>query len=244
MLLKIFTYVAFTNLIVYCFQGVFLQQLNVENKLPKVVITKPLESARLPWDSFVPYSIHVNDPEDGNSEYEEITSREVLLMVNYFPKSSDAQKYLSQGIDKMPDPLIQMSKSTCFICHASKAKLIGPSFELIANRYSEDPNIAETLTKKVISGSGSTGIWGEMKMPPHPDLEIEELRKMISWILKNGANPNQTFYIGTEGAFRTKKKPVGEAGVYVLTASYTDHGMTDLPTSNRQGNHTMAFVPD
>ena len=244
MLFKIFLYVGLTNLIFYSFQSEILQESIDENMPPKVLIIKPVEKSRLPWNSIVPYSIHVNDPEDGNSEYDEITNNEVLLMVNYFPNPSDAKKYMRQGIDMIPEPLIEMSKSTCFICHTSKAKLIGPSFEEIAKRYSEDPNIAEILTEKVISGSGSTGNWGEIIMPPHPDMEIEQLKKIINWILKNGANPDQTFYSGLEGAFRTKEKPIGEVGIYVLTASYTDHGLNDVPKSNKQNNHTVEFEVD
>ena len=135
------------------FKGIFPNNNNVENKAPKVLITKPAANSTLPWNAMVPYSIHVDDPEDGNSEYDEIAINQVLLMVNYFSKSDDADKYLSQDELKMPEPLIQMSKSTCLLCHASKTKLIGPSFDLIAKRYDKNPAVIEALTEKVISGS-------------------------------------------------------------------------------------------
>lgn len=241
MMVKFLMYTGIVKLILYCYQTGFIPQSTDENKPPKVVITKPVENARLQWNSIVPYSIYVNDPEDGNSEYDEISSREVLLMVNYLPDPTDADKYLNQGIDKIPEPLIQMGKSTCFNCHASKAKMFGPSFELIATRYGDNPSEIEALMENVTSGS--TGTWGDLKMPPHPDLDNEQLRKIISWILENGANPNKTFYVGTEGIFRTIEKPAGKAGVYVLTASYSDHGINDMPTTSRQGNHTVVLKP-
>ena len=243
MFFNVFIFLGFTNLILFCPQGVFLLRGNEENSPPKVVITKPVATTRLPWNSIVPYSIHVNDREDGNSEYDEIPRGQVLLLVNYFPKAIEVKTYLDQGRDKMPEPLVQMSKSTCLICHTSKAKLIGPSFDLIAGRYNgKDPGQVDALAQKIISGS--KGTWGELIMPPHPDLEIGQVKKMVSWILEHGANPNQSFYTGTEGAFRTVEKTVGEAGIYILTASYTDHGLNNLPNSSVQGRHTIAISPE
>ena len=239
---KILMYLGLAKLVLYSFQGLFLQQGVDENSPPEVVITKPVKNTSLPWNSIVPYSIHVNDREDGNSEYDEILGGQVLLLVNYFPTSSDAKDYLEKGLDRMPDPLIRMSKSTCLICHTSKAKLIGPSFDLISERYSGNPSQVDALAQKVISGS--KGTWGELIMPPHPDLEIGQVKKMVNWILENGANSNQSFYTGTEGVFRTGERPIGQAGVYVLTASYTDHGREGVPQSNKQGKHSLEFKPN
>jgi len=242
MITKIFIYTVFVPLFFLSLKESFLLQNNVENRPPSVVIKKPVKNSSIPWNSIVPYAVHVNDPEDGNSEYDEIPGAEVLLMVNYFPRSTDAEKYVSQGLDKIPAPMIQMSKSTCLLCHTSKNKLIGPSFDLIADRYKATPDVIEALANKVISGS--TGTWGELIMPTHPDLKIEEVKKMVSWILTNGSNPNQSFHTGIEGIFRTAEKPGGAPGVYTITASYTDHGISGIPKSNKQGRHTLIFRPN
>ena len=242
MMLKIFFYIGIVKLLLYSLPGNHLLPRNYENKSPEVVITKPAANTGLPWNAIVPYSIYVNDPEDGNSEYDEILGQEVLLMVNYVPNTAESEELSTQGKYTIPEPLDLMSKSTCLICHASKATLIGPSFDRIARRYGGYTEVIDVLTEKVISGS--TGTWGELKMPPHPDVEIEQLRTMINWMLKHGANPDQTFYTGIEGAFRTKEKPADEAGTYVLTAGYTDHGKLDRPDSARKGSHTVVFIPD
>ncbi len=234
----LFFYTGFAYLALFNFHGTFLPERLSGNNPPKVVITKPV---KLNWNSIVPFSIRVNDPEDGNSEYDEISTKEVLLMVNFLPNPSDAKKYLDQGLDKIPEPLMQMSKSTCLICHASKSILIGPSFDLIANRYQRNPGQVDALAQKVITGS--QGTWGELIMPPHPDVKIEEMRKIIGWILDNGANPNQSFYVGTEGAFQTREKPKEQGGVYILTGGYTDHGIKIVPNSNMQGKHTLVLTP-
>ena len=234
---KIFVYAGAAVLVLMSTSGLFSDNSLVENKAPNVVITKPANGATLPWNSLVPYTILVDDPEDGSSEYEEIAVNQVLLLVNYFSKPADAEKFLNQNKSKMPQPLLQMSKSTCLLCHASKAKLIGPSFDLIAERYSNEPAVIEALSKKVISGS--TGTWGELVMPTHPNMEIGQIKQMVSWILENGSNPNQTFYVGTAGAFRTIPKPNGAAGVYSLTAGYADNGISGALDSKKQGEQTV-----
>ena len=213
----------FTLLMCCCFGIVFSQQKSVENSAPKVTITTPTKNSKLHWNSVVPYSIRVSDPEDGNSEYNEISNNEVLLVIQYLPDSTQVKKYLLDRSKMNHQPLLWMSTSTCFTCHAAKTKLIGPSYDLVAQRYRGRLNAVDSLAKKIINGS--TGTWGDLKMPPHPDLKIEQVKEIVRWILQNNDDPNQNYIAGIEGAFRTKEKPAKESkGVYVLTASYSDHG--------------------
>ena len=76
-------------------------------------------------------------------------------------------------------------------------------------------------------------------MPPHPDLKIEQVKEIVRWILKNNDDPDQNYIAGIEGAFRDKERPSGDPeGVYILTASYTDHGIMETPQPDgiiRQG---------
>lgn len=241
MLFKILLPVGFAASALYYFTAVFSQP--VENTPPKVTITTPAKNSTFQWNSIVPYVIRVTDQEDGNSEYNEIANNEVLLIVKYLPDSSQVKKYLLDRSKTSHESLVWMSTSTCFTCHAAKTKLIGPSFELIAQRYLVNSITIESLAKKIIAGS--SGTWGDLKMPPHPDLKIEQAREVVKWILKNNADPDQNYIAGIEGAFRTKEKPSKEPGkgVYILTASYTDHGIKGTPRSpgSKLGQHTLVL---
>jgi len=143
------------------------------------------------------------------------------------------------------DAVLAMSKALCFNCHAAKAKVIGPSFERVAVRYKNAPGAADALTKKVIDGS--TGTWSDLKMPPHPDLKVQDVREMVAWILKYNADPDLTYFVGTDGALRIREKPANasSAGVYVLTASYMDHGPRNpnngLGTPGKRGQHVQVL---
>ena len=206
-----------------------------QNSPPKVKISVQGNENTFQWNSVVPYTIAVSDTEDGNTEYGEIPSHEVLLVAKYLPDSTLVKKITGDGQLKHFDVLLAISKALCFNCHAGREKLIGPSFEQVAARYKNDRTAVDLLTKKIIDGS--TGTWSDNKMPPHPELEEQDIKEMVTWILKNNSDPDVIYFVGTNGALRTKEKPpnASERGVYVLTASYMDHG----PRSTNNRLHTQ-----
>ncbi len=227
------------------FFGVYLLSLaslitqaqgQLENHAPKVKITEPSTGASLDWNTLLPYVITVNDQEDGNSAYEEINGREVILVVKYLENSALVDGYLAR-IEEGLAPLMAMAKSTCLNCHAANSKLIGPSFDLLAKKYSARDNAKAYLTDKVMSGS--TGIWGEEKMPPQPELNKEEVGLIVDWILAQKNDPT-IFHVGLGGAIRTPENP-GSASkaVGVLTAAYEDHGSANAPKARKLGRQTL-----
>jgi cytochrome c len=222
-----------------CFGIALSQQKAVENSPPKVTIITPSTNNKLHWNSIVPYSIRVSDAEDGNSEYNEISNNEVLLFIRYLPDSTQVKKYLLDRSKVNLLPLQWMSTATCFTCHAARTKLIGPSFDLVAQRYRGQSGVVDSLAKKIINGS--TGTWGDLKMPPHPDLKIEQVKEIVRWILKINDDPDQNYLAGTEGSFRTKEKPKDPKGVYVLTASYSDHGTKETRQESRVGQQSVVL---
>jgi cytochrome c len=215
-----------------------------ENQLPDVKIIFPANRGKFQWNSILPYKISVKDAEDGSSEYDEIAANEVLLRVSYLPDSSSAKKYLQEQAKQQSDPpgLSLMKVSTCFNCHHAKNKLIGPSFDLIAKRYPNNATTIDLLAQKIITGS--TGAWGDIIMPANPDLKSNMSRKMVSWILENNKDSDKYFLTGITGALKTRERPQngGEGGVYVLTASYEDHGINNRPQSQKRGQHSVILI--
>lgn len=216
-------------------------QFAQENEAPKVEIISPSENVKLESGSIVPYSINISDKEDGNSEYDEINNNEVVLSIRYFSDSSDVKKYIDETVSSRSKVLSIMASSNCFTCHKAKDKLIGPSFEEIANRYSPTLENKEYLTQKI--SQGSKGVWKDEIMPAQPQLEKEKILKILEWILKNAQDPNFTFYTGTEGAFKTKmqRKDNLNRAVYVLHAQYADHGLNDNHKKSKKGEHTVVL---
>jgi len=194
------------------------------NNPPKVRLSLSTKEKFLKWNSLVPYSINVSDVEDGKSEYNEIPSNEVLLEVRFVSDTSLAKKFASGEESAVLEVPLQIGKALCFNCHGVKTRIIGPSFEQIAKRYKGTPHAEDSLSARV--AHGSTGIWSDVKMPPHPDLEKKDVLKIVRWILKNGDDPDLNYFAGLQGAFRTKEKTTESSSraAYILTASYADHG--------------------
>jgi cytochrome c len=176
-----------------------------ENHPPVVKIITPKNNSLFYWNTQMNYTISVSDKEDGESKYEEINPKEVLLKVKYAGDGSKITAELNKIDDNSPG-LTAMRMSNCFNCHNFDSKLIGPSFNEISKRYPATPSNIGLVVKR--AKEGSKGVWGKVGMPAHPELTKEEIQNMVEWILKNATNPNINYYIGTEGSFRIKQ-PIG-----------------------------------
>jgi cytochrome c len=78
-----------------------------------------------------------------------------------------------------PEQLLQ--KYACLACHAVDKKVIGPSYKEVAAKYATDKNALAELAKKV--KSGGQGVWGQIPMPPHPQISDADLQTMVKYIL-------------------------------------------------------------
>ena len=235
-------YIIVVVLFVFIYFTIGFSQFQIqENRPPIVKIVAPIDHSTFSWNSIIPYTIHVSDHEDGNSKYDEINPTEVLLVVKYLKDSSEIKSYLISESNIDYSPLVQIGSSTCFNCHRAKETLIGPSFERIAEKYQKNPKTVEILTKKIIEGG--TSIWGDAKMPPHPELKVAQVQEMVRWILANNSNFDKNYLTGIEGSIKTKEQPLSaqEKSVLVLTARYTDHGSNNQRQNSKQAQNTLTL---
>ena len=72
-------------------------------------------------------------------------------------------------------------KANCMACHAIDQKRFGPSMKEVAAKYAGDKSAAETLAKKI--QTGSVGVWGQMPMPPQPHVTDADAQKLTEYIL-------------------------------------------------------------
>ncbi len=71
----------------------------------------------------------------------------------------------------------------CVACHAADKKLVGPSYKQIAAKYANDKSALEKLTRKV--RDGGSGVWGQVPMPPNPQVSAEEAATLVQWVLSH-----------------------------------------------------------
>jgi cytochrome c len=206
------------------------------NHPPVVKIGSPANQSHIAAGAQLSYEVQVTDQEDGDSRYDEIDTKAVLLELTRLKPGArvpppNAHAATDPGLDIM-------AGNNCFNCHLFKGKALGPSFFDIATHYPTTTANIDTLVRRV--GAGSSGIWpGSEKMPSHPELSAAAIRSTVQWILHNGAREDRSFFNGTTGLLRF---PADKPGTYILTASYTDHGLKDLPTPHLKGSDRVIVI--
>ncbi|MBH1959963.1 c-type cytochrome [Chryseobacterium sp. HSC-36S06] len=67
----------------------------------------------------------------------------------------------------------------CLTCHKVDARLVGPSYQEVADKYTDGD--IEMLATKIIEGG--KGNWGEIPMTPHAGMSKENAKKMVEYIM-------------------------------------------------------------
>lgn len=71
-------------------------------------------------------------------------------------------------------------KNACMSCHGVDKKIVGPAFKEVAAKY-KGKGMEATLAKHV--KEGTKGNWGQVPMPPNPQVKDEDIKKIIGWIM-------------------------------------------------------------
>ncbi len=72
-------------------------------------------------------------------------------------------------------------KHGCMSCHQEGRKVVGPAYKEVANKYKGDAK-AEAHLLEVIK-KGGKGVWGNVPMPPHPNVSEADAKAIVQWIL-------------------------------------------------------------
>ncbi len=72
-------------------------------------------------------------------------------------------------------------KNACMSCHGVDKKIVGPAFKEVAKKYAGDKEAHARLVAKV--KTGGKGVWGQIPMPPSPQVKPEDASKIIDWVL-------------------------------------------------------------
>ncbi len=91
---------------------------------------------------------------------------------------------LAAGVSVSMPVLADMQLATsknCMACHAVDKKLVGPSYKDVAAKYAGQPDAVDKLAAKVMKGG--SGVWGPVPMPANAQVNAEEAKKLVAWIL-------------------------------------------------------------
>jgi cytochrome c len=198
-------------------------QIKAGNAAPEIEITTAANRTfywdNLPFD----YRVRITDKEDVN-----IDDKRVNVSLNYLPHGKDVAVILTNpraaGNLKFARGQGLLNGLDCKACHSVEVESVGPSYKRIADRYAGKSGAVPQLVKKIIEGG--SGNWGERSMSSHPDMPVPDATEIVQYILSLSVSekslPMQKTTILNEHAGK------GNAGSYLLMASYTDNGANGI----------------
>ncbi|NDP64887.1 c-type cytochrome [Polaromonas sp.] len=80
----------------------------------------------------------------------------------------------------LADQALAKSKN-CLACHTVDKKLVGPSYQDVAKKYSGQQDATAKLATKIMKGG--SGVWGAVPMPANTQVNEAEARKLAEWVL-------------------------------------------------------------
>jgi cytochrome c len=183
------------------------------------------------------YAARVNDREDGSLENGRIAADKVFVTARYLEGGlSPADS--ATGHRSAPAPVAHaegrklIEAGTCLSCHQVDRKSIGPAYTAVAQRYQGDAGALAKLVTK-IRGGGS-GVWGDVMMPPHPQLTEAQATQMAQYVLSLADKPEGA--LPARGDYTPPAPAKGPAmGAVLLRAAYTDRGANGLPGAAGDG---------
>ena len=204
--------------------------ISVGNSPPQVALTYPQDGDFFEFDQPIAWKVDVSDQEDTEIEVTRVTLQQEIRPQNGSPMPSTLQGEQAPGLNLM-------KKSDCFNCHSVDQKLVGPTFTEIAMRYDGVKKAKNEAAQRILHGS--SGVWGQIPMMPHPQHNLIEAKQMVDWIFSLSTN-DQSTQTGTAGSIKPNRpdKFSGNAGYNLfLEASYLDRGV--LPVAPLRGTQMI-----
>jgi cytochrome c len=171
------------------------------------------------------YAVQVSDKEEGTTADGKISAKNVKVTFDYL-KGYD-MTIIAQG-HQMPTAEHPgkglMEKSDCKSCHTLGERSAGPAYKEISSKYLSEKGAVDMLAAKIIKGGA--GVWGTTEMAAHPQITVEDARKMVQYILTLSSDQGAKS-LPLSGAVTPGKD---EEGAYFLTATYFDKGANGLPS--------------
>lgn len=101
------------------------------------------------------------------------------MMKTVLMTAASAALLVMSGMASADQALAQ--KNACMSCHGVDKKIVGPAFKEVAKKYAGDKTAEAKLVAKV--KTGGKGVWGEIPMPPNPQVKPEDAQKIVAWVL-------------------------------------------------------------
>lgn len=207
----------------------------VGNAPPEISVSFDSENVFYNGKGKLGYKVTVQDTEDGTTADGGIAADAVEVVLDFIPEVNPRQE-IEQGhkIEIISNGRKYIDNSDCMACHAVDRKVNGPSYEEIAEKYTEEH--LDYLKNKI--KNGGSGVWGETPMAAHPQLTDNELEEIVKYILS--LKKTDKDLLALEGTLDfDQHKSDNVSGMYILSASYQDRGNGEAAPLSSTAQYTF-----
>lgn len=211
------------------------QKITVGNAPPKLQVTIGTNQSFFLPKQPIPYSILVEDKEDGETKDGSIPPQAVQVRLQHLKNTTEVRAIRAvQSVEASTTSFLKgkrlMAGSDCYACHALEDPSVGPSLLQISNRYQKEEGAVSRLAQIVIEGG--SGVWGEKLMSAHPQHSHTEAKAMVQYILALSQAPTNGEELALQGSISTQK--AGNKDLFILSTSYQDKGANGQAPISRE----------
>ncbi|MEQ6121259.1 PQQ-dependent sugar dehydrogenase [Reichenbachiella sp. MALMAid0571] len=202
-------------------------EIKAGNGKPEISIEIP-DRGSFYWNGDkIPYEIFLEDEEDGSLKNGKIKASQVQVSLERV-KGVYTIEQSTTGVSQLKSPGEKLiGESDCKSCHKVNKRAIGPSFIEVSEKYKNDSKAPDYLANKILAGG--SGVWGDINMSAHPLFSEAEALSMADYILSLAEGNQNVKPVPTKGFIQIPEDiESGENITYILKASYTDKGTTEM----------------
>lgn len=188
----------------------------------------------------IQYTVQVEDKEDGSFKEGNLSPERLTVRTDYLESFDKAATTL--GHQEFIDPALEaesiIAGNDCASCHKKEDKSVGPSYMDVALKYKNDPKAETYLIDKI--KKGGSGVWGDVAMAAHPDINDSDVKKIVTWIQSMAVEESDIVMNSKTGRIVPSREfTLTDHGTIVINASYTDKG---APESNSLTGQSTLYL--
>ena len=104
----------------------------------------------------------------------------LYVSTEWIDNYKEGQVYSGPGESSVTGKILTQTLD-CKSCHNETLKSIGPAFNQVSEKYHNQKSAYKYLMEKVMKGG--SGVWGDVAMSAHPDINPADLKQIIAYIL-------------------------------------------------------------
>lgn len=205
-------------------------EIKVGNEAPKVEIDWKANKSFYFGPESVSYQVNVSDLEDG-----EIDPSRVSFSIDYLEGGYDLIQ-LGHQQEQIHPGENYITQAGCKACHGIEKESVGPNYTEVSRKYANQADVKKYLAGKISNGGG--GVWGERVMPGHPQLEADQVDKMVDFILSISNPYSNENALPLSGQFQLDKTQ-NQEGYYLIQAGYEDKGANEIDSQQAFAQLTL-----